>query len=398
MIKGQPLFFTTGLLVFLLAGLLTGVSNAGLPDPVKVSVFEAFPATRTLVIDGPFQMHTPLKQQFGPGQYKIQASGNQLRFGRVRQPSSERILNGHRLLLEGTTSDGLGVHPPATQTRPTPARYYRGTLEVILDAKADRLRFQNRVPAQEYVMSVVGSETNPDWPMEAMKAQAVLTQTRLSRQPNNTILSDTTQDEAYLGHRHVRPAVQTAVTTVWGQRLTYHQHPIEVYYHGACGGKTSPRQYIASYNSTNGLKPRDALAKNAPYLVAKPCQYCQQSPFQPIKTITLKRTGFEKAFGAGLPRVMAEDSGGRPTLLTLGNGESMSGYAFWIQVGQRFGWDKVPGTRYHFAQTPAGDIEIRSNGAGHGVGLCQWGASTMAKQGKTYRQILEFYFPGSQLQ
>ncbi len=39
-------------------------------------------------------------------------------------------------------------------------------------------------------------------------------------------------------------------------------------------------------------------------------------------------------------------------------------------------------------------VILRGSGHGHGVGLCQWGARGLASQGKSYREILEFYYPG----
>ena len=41
--------------------------------------------------------------------------------------------------------------------------------------------------------------------------------------------------------------------------------------------------------------------------------------------------------------------------------------------------------------------EFAGKGYGHGVGLCQWGAREMAAQGKSYRQILDHYFPGAEI-
>jgi stage II sporulation protein D len=75
----------------------------------------------------------------------------------------------------------------------------------------------------------------------------------------------------------------------------------------------------------------------------------------------------------------------------------MSGYDFWIKLGQSFGWDKAPGTRYSLKQGKDKDIIIESTGAGHGIGLCQWGASSLARNGKNYKEILEYYFPGCEV-
>jgi stage II sporulation protein D len=82
----------------------------------------------------------------------------------------------------------------------------------------------------------------------------------------------------------------------------------------------------------------------------------------------------------------------------MGNGKTIDGYQFWLKLGQKFGWDKVPGTRFSLLDNGNGQVVFSSTGAGHGVGLCQWGAVGMAKEGKTYQQILEFYYPGCKVE
>ena len=42
-------------------------------------------------------------------------------------------------------------------------------------------------------------------------------------------------------------------------------------------------------------------------------------------------------------------------------------------------------------------VEFQGSGSGHGVGLCQWGARRQAEQGRSYEQILSYYFPESTL-
>ena len=76
----------------------------------------------------------------------------------------------------------------------------------------------------------------------------------------------------------------------------------------------------------------------------------------------------------------------------------MSGYQFWIRLGQSFGWDKCPGTAFKIGKDPDGNIEVESRGAGHGVGMCQWGAAGQAQSGKDYKSILTYYFPGTKLE
>jgi stage II sporulation protein D len=43
------------------------------------------------------------------------------------------------------------------------------------------------------------------------------------------------------------------------------------------------------------------------------------------------------------------------------------------------------------------NVRFLGSGSGHGVGMCQWGASELARRGKSYRQILAHYYPGTSL-
>jgi stage II sporulation protein D len=249
----------------------------------------------------------------------------------------------------------------------------------------------NALPAKDYVQSVVGSESPPGWPLEALKAQAVLTQTRLHQLTPNTFLSDTTQSESYQGLDVIRPAVREAVQAVWGQQLTYQGRPIQVYYHAACGGHTSPLGYIASYQQPS--RP----PVTPPYLRGVACQACRTSPFGQPKTVSIPKAAWTTRWGSAPISLSQLDPAGRPMTVTLGDGHTMSGYRFWILTGQRLGWDKLPGTRFTLLSSSDDTLSFQSVGSGHGVGLCQWGAASKARAGQTYRDILRAYFPGTHL-
>jgi stage II sporulation protein D len=74
----------------------------------------------------------------------------------------------------------------------------------------------------------------------------------------------------------------------------------------------------------------------------------------------------------------------------------MSASTFRFAVDRELGWDKIRSDLYEVRGT--GDhIIFSGRGSGHGVGLCQTGAEEMARQGKSYREILSFYYPGTEL-
>jgi stage II sporulation protein D len=172
---------------------------------------------------------------------------------------------------------------------------------------------------------------------------------------------------------------------VWGLTLTYDGRPIYPYYHAACAGRTSDGE---QYFNMPGLLP---------YARSVECSHCFRSPFHGKKRSVVPYRVYQQALNGAVPVISRIDAAGRPVELMMDNGKSVSGYDFWIKVGQKLGWDKVPGTRYDLMVAKDGSVVFESSGAGHGVGLCQWGAAELARQGWSCRSILKHYFPGTRV-
>jgi stage II sporulation protein D len=70
--------------------------------------------------------------------------------------------------------------------------------------------------------------------------------------------------------------------------------------------------------------------------------------------------------------------------------------AFRSAVGRHIGWDRLKSNWYEVSL--AGDrVSFTGRGLGHGVGLCQIGAEVMGEEGKSFREILAYYYPGTKL-
>jgi stage II sporulation protein D len=74
----------------------------------------------------------------------------------------------------------------------------------------------------------------------------------------------------------------------------------------------------------------------------------------------------------------------------------ISASSFRFAVDRALGWNKIRSDLYDL-RNDGDHILFSGRGSGHGVGLCQAGAEEMARQGKDYKQILNFYFPGTHL-
>src|SRR5258708_29209937 len=98
--------------------------------------------------------------------------------------------------------------------------------------------------------------------------------------------------------------------------------------------------------------------------------------------------------------IVAGSESGRQQRLRLKVGSPpdilVSASSFRFAVNRALGWNKIRSDLYDL-RNDGDHILFSGRGSGHGVGLCQAGAEEMARQGKDYKQILNFYFPGTHL-
>lgn len=340
---------------------------------VSVRLFHTHPGMRAVVVQGPLQIIYPAAANFPGRSLTIR-----LRNGRLQalpDSATARLLpDTTRIVLRG--QDGITAISPEKNL----LRRYKGTIS--LAAGAGELAITNRLAMRDYIKSVVGSETNPEFSSEALKSMSVLAQTLMARYQTGDRLNDSTEKQAYLGLDAVRPQVSEAVDQTFGESLSFAGSPAVVYYHSTCAGGTSDGEKYF------GLKDGEF-----PYLHGRTCTYCRQSPFWTTKTAVVPAAKWQEQFGKQTVSVQTVDAQKRPLKVNVG-GRITSGYEFWMELGQKLGWDKVPGTRFAISQQ-SNHITVTSTGAGHGVGLCQWGADGLARLGKSYLEILAYYFPGT---
>jgi stage II sporulation protein D len=69
---------------------------------------------------------------------------------------------------------------------------------------------------------------------------------------------------------------------------------------------------------------------------------------------------------------------------------------FYHGIGRRAGWLAVRSTSFRVL-TAKEFVMLDGTGSGHGVGMCQWGAEGMGRKGFKYREILQHYYPGTEI-
>lgn len=267
-----------------------------------------------------------------------------------------------------------------------------GTIQVLPRGKG--LLVVNEVDLEEYVKGVVPSEMSPSWHLEALKAQAVAARSyalyqRMMNAGREYDLMAGTQDQMYRGRNRVEQRVQEAVEATRGLVLTHRNAPI-----------------LAAFSSTAAGPTEDAInvwSKDLPYLKGVDCPFDANSPYYQWRVAikiqeleaSLKRSGMVVGTIASVTPFTFSRAG-RVTALRIlhSQGELILRGE---ELRRAVGYTAIPSALFE-VESVGREVVLVGRGAGHGVGLCQWGAKELAELGYPFGSILQYYFPGTQLQ
>ena len=296
-------------------------------------------------------------------------------------------------------------------------RSYRGVADVLRDSSG--LTIVNRLGMESYLLGVVSAEMGRRSAAEhaALKAQAVVSRTYALRnlgrwRSQGFDLYATVSDQAYGGVAAETVEGRAAVAATRGQVLTYKGAPIEAFYFSTCGGRTADGYEVFRGASKPYLRSAYDVAPNG-------MAYCSISPRYRWRE---EWTGenLRAILGRYLPQIKGRKPGsidrvadirvtqrsgsGRVDQLAVSAGGPeirVDGHTAIRQVLRTSAGDLLRSASFTLAADGAGrnvtHLVADGMGAGHGVGLCQWGAVGRARSGQEYRQILAAYYPGTTL-
>ena len=312
----------------------------------------------------------------------VQAAGSQLQFGTPALRSSSLHVSGNYRLQ-------------VADQHPLELRY---PLEVT--ASKDHLVLILSMPMEDYVAAVLAGESANFQSNEALKAMAVAVRTyavhfRGRHQAEHFDFCDTTHCQDFhlsaVTDRHRAAAEATEGELLWNRGST-----AATYYNQNCGGTAA-----AGHEVWPGF--------NAGYLSVHADAYCLRSAHARWDSRISKAELRSALLHAGVQvpaslrslQIDARTGSGRVRLLRVigadGSPEmKLSASTLRFAVGRNLGWNQIKSDFYD-VKDARDEILFSGRGSGHGVGLCQEGAAAMGRQGKSYREILAFYFPGTEL-
>lgn len=261
---------------------------------------------------------------------------------------------------------------------------------------------------EEYLKGVVASEMPAEFEMEALKAQAVTARTyilyRMKKYPdghpdhkNAPICSDIhcqawnskekliqTHPEGWYDNYWSK--IEQSVDSTKGQILTYDNKIIEPLFHSTSGGRTENSE--------------DVFSTAVPYLRSVESPYEADSP-KLSNSIKINVNDFIKKINSVYGDlnltannlkdkiVLGDVSEGGKIKTIVVDGKEITGR----EMRSLFG---LSSTNFSFVQS-GDEIEIKTTGNGHGVGMSQYGANGMANEGFNYKEILQHYYLGTEI-
>ncbi|MBF8982463.1 stage II sporulation protein D [Lutibacter sp. B2] len=256
----------------------------------------------------------------------------------------------------------------------------------------------------QLIKEMIASQIPINFDIEALKAQAIMAMTLLVRKMKifggvgckEYERADICKGEKWMDEDELKKKwgddfernwkkVDRAFKETEGKIITINNKPIDPRYHLTCGGATENSENV------DGSKIL--------YLRRMLCDYCKNSPYysnyvelsleEIEKRLDIKTEKASPTKGPNIEGIIEEiirDEQGRIRSMKIG-GKKLKGAEVMKLLGlnsTRFGWKPIA-------------FRIETKGEGHGLGLCQYGANEMAKEGKTAEEILKYYFTGVEI-
>ena len=250
---------------------------------------------------------------------------------------------------------------------------------------------------EDYLYGVLPKEMSPEWPTEALKAQAVVARTfalaNLGKfQRSGFDFTPDVRSQAYVGLDGRDPRATAAVKATEAQALYYRGKLLKAFFHACCGGHTS--SVAAIWGSPDKMEEpmrgvRDGYCAASPHM-----SWTAYAAFSDILAALNSHDRYASKL-KGIGRGRTDPSGHLRTIKFYTDSGTIE-----VRANEFRNWigsTDLKSTNITSIVRRRKGYEFAGKGYGHGVGLCQWGAREMAAQGKSYRQILDHYFPGAEI-
>ncbi len=269
---------------------------------------------------------------------------------------------------------------PEPEPAPAPEPVYTGVMVTL-----NNNGVISNLKLEDYIVGVVAAEMPASFNSEALKAQAVAARTYTMKKVSaGKTLVNSTNDQVYKTETQLRNdwgasfdyyynRVKSAVDATSGMVMMYGGNYIDALYHSISSGKTELPKYI--WNSTY------------PYLVSVDSSWDKNvKNYSVTKSFSYGDVSSKLGIGVNAEtniEVLSLTESDRVDKIKIGE-SIFTGVQIRTKLGLR-------STDFDIVKTDSG-LNITTRGYGHGVGMSQYGANEMAKQGYSFDSILTHYY------
>lgn len=267
---------------------------------------------------------------------------------------------------------------------------------VVEDQQVEEREMEN------YVEGVLAGEMKNDWPLEALKAQAILARTfvlkfvqeKESQYPGADISTDIEEAQAYAASA-VNKRIQQAVEETRGLVLSCEGELPYAWFHAHSGGMTEyaraglgwKKDEPAYTQPSRGTEPEQLSDVKENQQLQAAAEWKADFTFEEW-TAACQKQGVQVEPHAGSQlQIGQRGESGRAVTLEI-DGQSVNAADLRLALGST----KMRSTLLTSLKIENGKIHVAGKGYGHGVGMSQWGAYGMAQEGKSAEQIIKHYF------
>jgi stage II sporulation protein D len=296
------------------------------------------------------------------------------------------------LAVRGQRASGVRLTPLGAGSLRVNQGQYPGVIEVL--PVPDGLAGINELPLEEYLVGAVKAEAGDRMPLEMLKAQAIVARTYAAyhRQlnagkPYHIVAS--TAHQQYLGKVAPDSPVWAAVNETRGQVLLWRGSVFPAFYHTDSGGYTEDPRSVFAASNMPALQPvRVEFPSASPHH-----QWKLEMPLAELGALLVKG-------GISVGRIVGLEVLDRSVSLRVSQ-IAIRGIAGSVvlrgnDLRRLLGYDTLKSTLFAVAIVGRA-ARFAGRGYGHGVGLDQWSAKTMAELGYDAGQIVAYYYPGAVL-
>jgi len=305
--------------------------------------------------------------------------------------------------------------PKSKQNLDYNKKTYTGKLRLTF--YGNQVGLVNILDLEDYIKSVVASELGKlitQQNIEAVKATIVCVRNysamKIKEGKDTYDVFDDERDQLYNGSVKGNSVLDKAMESTKNQILLFDNQIAYTFYFSSCGGFTEDCEHVfpnISESYMRGVKDGDG-----PYCKISPSFNWEETYNEKQIISLLVQAGYLESndwhlIDIGIEsRYLSERVNDLNILVKDEQGEDkqidLQGNSIRSVIKTNKGKSLLKSTVFDVAvkkkNNKIEEIKFIGKGNGHGVGLCQWGAIGQAKAGKNYREILEFYFPGTKLE